>query len=232
MTEFNDVVSLFSVDNTLLDNDQFASDLDQHLASTLGQAARERYWAIIERLRADRGYADYLGALERFHLEQSHDPGVLRIASWLVAYPFSERLYPLALEVLQHAQRSGPAVLLPDGDVVFQTHKLNRAGLWWSTGGRVLIYPHKDQELAQIERHYPARRYVVIDHELSILDAIKQIWGERVTTVFVRQGHYAIASENLPHYLPPDQAIDSIGQLLGCELSAIAGQRHVAALRR
>ncbi len=191
MTVRDELVFLFDIDNTLIDNDRVQSDLSTHLAGCYGAAARDRYWAIFEQLRSEIGYADYLGALERYRIEAMHDPRVLRMSNWLVDYPFADRLYPDALDTVRHVQQWGRAVVLSDGDAVFQPRKVQRSGLWDAFDGNVLIYVHKEQELADVERLYPARHYVLIDDKLRILHEVKKAWGERVTTVFPRQGHYA-----------------------------------------
>lgn len=213
-------VFLFDVDNTLLDNDRVQADLSDHLAENHGAATRDRYWSIFEALRAELGYADYLGALERYRLEDMHDPRVLRIAPWLVGYPFAERLYPGALEAVAHVGRWGEAAILSDGDAVFQPVKIHRSGLARAFGDRVLIYIHKELELEAVERAHPARRYVLIDDKLRILSQVKKIWGERVTTVFVRQGHYARDKAILAEYPPADREIDGIADLLAMGFSA------------
>ena len=191
MTKTPDVVFLFDVDNTLIDNDRVQAHLKEHLEQTYGVAARDRYWEILEELRNELGYVDYLGALERFRIEAMHRPDVLRMSSWLVDYPFADRLYPGALDAVKHVQQWGTAVILSDGDAVFQPRKVERSGLWHAFDDRVLIYIHKEQELDDVERLYPADHYVLIDDKLRILSAVKKIWGERVTTVFPKQGHYA-----------------------------------------
>src|SRR5499425_3545009 len=187
MSKTTAVVFLFDVDNTLLDNDLVQSHLKDHLAETYGAVARDRYWDILEQLREELGYVDYLGALERFRVEEMHRPDVLRMSNWLVDYPFADRLYPGALDAVKHVQQWGPAVILSDGDAVFQPRKVDRSGLWSAFDGHVLIYVHKEQELADVERFYPADHYVLIDDKLHILASVKKIWGERVTTVFAKQ---------------------------------------------
>jgi FMN phosphatase YigB (HAD superfamily) len=216
----HDVVFLFDVDNTLLDNDRVQADLADHLTESYGADACNRYWAIFEEVRHELGYADYLGALERFRLEKMHDPRVLRMSSWLADYPFADRIYEGALSAVQHVQQWGPAVVLSDGDAVFQPRKIDRSGLWAAFGGRVLIYVHKEQELADVERLYPAKRYVIIDDKLRILDAIKKVWGERVTTVFAKQGHYAQDPHLLVGYPPADIQFDHISGLNNYSLAA------------
>ena len=221
MTEMMDTVFLFDVDNTLLDNDRIQSDLGKHLAENYGAEVRDRFWAIFEQLRAKLGYADYLGALERYRLEAMHHPKVLRIANWLVDYPFQERLYPNAIEVVKAAKKSGITAILSDGDAVFQPRKIEKSGLWPVFGDSVLIYVHKELELADVESHFPARHYVLIDDKPRILDAIKHVWRDRVTTVFPRQGHYAADQRILSEFPPADITIDQIGELLEYDLAAL-----------
>jgi FMN phosphatase YigB (HAD superfamily) len=214
------VVFLFDVDNTLIDNDRVQADLREHLEQTYGGPARDRYWEILEKLRDDLGYVDYLGALERFRIETIHRPDVLRMSSWLVDYPFADRLYPGALEAVKHVQQWGTAVILSDGDAVFQPRKVERSGLWRAFDNRILIYVHKEQELDDVERFYPADHYVLVDDKLRILAAVKKIWGERVTTVFARQGHYAHDPKILGEFPPADIDLAKIGDLVTCDLSA------------
>jgi FMN phosphatase YigB (HAD superfamily) len=222
MTGIADTVFLFDVDNTLLDNDRVQADMDVHLAKYYGQATRDRFWEIFEALRSELGYADYLGALERYRLEALHDPALLRMGNWLVDYPFRKRLYPNAIAVVKKAQRAGVAAILSDGDAVFQPRKVERSGLWSAFGDNVLIYVHKELELADDEHHFPARHYVMIDDKLRILDAIKRIWGARVTTVFPRQGRYATDPAILAEFPPADITVEHIGDLLEHDLSAMA----------
>ena len=219
----HDLVFLFDVDNTLLDNDRVQHDLGAHLARTYGEEARDRYWTLFEELRANQGYADYLGALQRYRLESLHNPKVLRIANWLVDYPFEDRLYPQALDVVARAQAWGPTVILSDGDAAFQPRKVERSGLWQAFNDHVLIFVHKEQSLDCVERLYPARHYVMIDDKLRILDAIKESWGERVTTVFPRQGHYALEPGVEDRYRCPDLRVERIGDLMGVSREDLAG---------
>jgi hypothetical protein len=212
----HDLVFLFDVDNTLLDNDRIQDELRDHLGWNYGDKARDRYWAIFETLRDELGYADYLGALERYRVEELHNPQVLRMANWLVDYPFADRLYPDALKAVAHAAQWGPTVVLSDGDAVFQPRKVQRSGLWQAFEDRVLIYIHKEEELDDVERFFPARHYVLIDDKLRILDAVKKIWGERVTTVFPRQGHYALDPAIVAQYpAAADHTIERIGDFVG-----------------
>jgi len=208
-------VFLFDVDNTLLDNDRVTADLKRHLESQVGLEGAQRYWELFEKLRAELGYADYLGALQRFRVEDPHDPNLLAVSYFLLRYPFANRLFPGSLDAVQHAQRFGEAVILTDGDVVFQPHKVYRSGLYEIFGGKVLIYVHKEQELDHIARLYPAERYVVVDDKLRILSAIKNVWKSRVTTVFVRQGHYALDPQAPVKYPAPDITLERIGEFVG-----------------
>ena len=210
----HDLVFLFDVDNTLLDNDHVQRDLSYHLAENYGSESRDRYWALFEELRKELGYADYLGALQRYRLEELHNPRILRIANWLADYPFHERLYPDAIDAVRHVSAWGPVVILSDGDAAFQPRKVERSGLWHIFSDNVLIYVHKEQALEDVERLYPARRYVMIDDKVRILDAMKHQWGDRLTTVFPRQGHYAVDQAELAAHPPADIAIDAIGDLL------------------
>jgi FMN phosphatase YigB (HAD superfamily) len=219
------IVFLFDVDNTLIDNDRVQADLKEHLKQQYGIAARDRYWEILEKLRNELGYVDYLGALERFRLEAIHRPSVLRMSSWLVDYPFADRLYPGALDAVKHVQQWGIAVILSDGDAVFQPRKIERSGLWRAFDDRVLIYVHKEQELDDVERFYPADHYVLIDDKLRILAAVKQIWGKRVTTVFPKQGHYAHDLETLSEFPSADIELARIQDLTTCDLSVFLKNR-------
>ena len=220
-----DIAFLFDVDNTLLDNDRVQVDLKDHLEQAYGSAARDRYWEILEGLRNELGYVDYLGALERFRFETIHRPDVLRMSSWLVDYPFADRLYPGALDAVKHVQQWGIAVILSDGDAVFQPRKVERSGLWQAFDDRVLIYIHKEQELDDVERFYPANHYVLIDDKLRVLAAVKKIWGERVTTVFPKQGHYAHDPRILAEFSPADIELAAIKDLTTYDLSAFLARR-------
>ncbi|GIW09567.1 MAG: hypothetical protein KatS3mg061_0624 [Dehalococcoidia bacterium] len=217
------MVFLLDVDNTLLDNDRVVEDLRTHLQTTVGGAAADQYFVIFEDLRRELGYADYLGALQRFRLIYPHATELLRLSLWLVDYPFPARLYPGALAVLAHLQQWGPTVIFSDGDVVFQPRKIDRSGLWQAVAGRVLIYIHKEQELADVARRYPAAHYVLVDDKVRILSAVKAAWGERVTTVFPRQGHYARDPALVARYPTPDCTIEHIGQLVEYDRTALLG---------
>ena len=218
MTARSPVVFLVDVDNTLLDNDHIAFDLKRHLEHEIGHERQERYWAIFEELRAELGYADYLGALQRYRVEYPRDTHVLTVSAFLIDYPFAHRRYPKALDVLARFRAWALTVILSDGDAVFQPRKVKVSGLGDAVDGRVLIYIHKERELDDVESRYPADHYVVVDDKLRILTAIKQVWGSRVTTVFPRQGHYAHDPAALAAYPPADVSVERIGDLLGWDL--------------
>ncbi|MDD5658361.1 MAG: HAD family hydrolase [Elusimicrobia bacterium] len=219
------VVFLLDVDNTLLDNDRIAADLQRALDREVGRRCRLRYWSIFEESRRRLGYADYLGALQRYRAENPRDVQILAVSSFLIDYPFAARLFPGALEVVARLRRRGPTIILSDGDAVFQPHKIRRSGLWRAVDGRVLIYVHKERELDDVARRWPARRYVLVDDKLRILAAAKKFWGGRLTTVFPRQGHYARDPRLLAAYPPADIAIARIGELLRWKPADMLAQR-------
>ena len=208
-----DITFLLDVDNTLLDNDAVIADLRRHLVDRFGPECEGRYWEIFEELRTRLGYADYLGALQQYRLERPREPRVLEIALYLLHYPFADRVYPGALDAVARLAARGPVVILSDGDVVFQPRKVERSGLWAAVEGRVLIYIHKEQMLDDVELRYPARRYVMVDDKVRILAAMKAIWRDRLTTVFVRQGHYAHDPAHFAGYPAADVTIERIGDL-------------------
>jgi FMN phosphatase YigB (HAD superfamily) len=217
----DDIVFLIDVDNTLLDHDHVTRDLRRHLEREVGAERGQRYWALFEELRAELGYADYLGALQRYRVEYPRDPHLLTVSHYLVNYPFANRLFPGSLDAVEHCRRLGQAVLLTDGDVVFQPRKIERSGLYEAFDGHVLIYVHKEAELADVETRYPAAHYVLVDDKLKILAAAKQYWGPRLTTVFPRQGHYALDPKVLATYPPADITLDRIGDLVRHDAPAL-----------
>ncbi len=216
------VVFLLDVDNTLLDNDRVISDLRRHLEREVGHEQNERYWMIFEELRAELGYADYLGALQRYRIEHPYDIHLLTVSTYLVNYPFANRLFPNAIDVVEHCQQWGPVVILSDGDVVFQPRKVERSGLTEAVEKNALIYIHKELELADVERRYPAEHYVMVDDKVRILAAMKKAWGQRVTTVFPRQGHYAHDPVELAKYPSADISIERIGDLLNYDFPSLS----------
>ena len=208
------VVFLFDVDNTLLDNDRVSKDLRSFLEKEVGAERNNRYWEIFEALRNELGYADYLGALQRYRVENPYDSHLLAVSTYLVNYPFANRLFPNSLDVLEHCKQFGKVVILSDGDVVFQPRKVERSGLLEAVEKNVLIYIHKEKELHDVERRYAAEHYVLVDDKLRILAAIKEVWGAKVTTVFPRQGHYAFDEKEIGKYPAADIVIDRIGDLM------------------
>jgi FMN phosphatase YigB (HAD superfamily) len=208
------VVFLFDVDNTLLDNDRVSADLKQYLANRVGEDHQWRYWALFEELRTELGYADYLGALQRYRTEYPRDPNLLAVSEFLIEYHFANRLFPNSLDVLEHVAQWGQPVILSDGDVVFQPHKIRRSGLFDAVNGHVLIYVHKEHELEDVRQRYPADHYVLVDDKVRILTAIKNAWGSSLTTVFPRQGHYARDPNIVAAYPPPDICIERVGDLI------------------
>ena len=225
MTAPHDTVFLLDVDNTLLDNDRVIADLHAHLEQEFGATTADRYWVHFEALRSELGYADYLGALQRWRFDAEPmavvEMGLLTVSGFLVDYPFADRLYPQALEVIRRLNATGLTVILTDGDVVFQPRKIQRSGLWDAVSGRVLIYIHKEQMLDAVQRHFPARRYVMVDDKLRILAAMKEILRGRLTTVFPRQGHYALDPAAIAAYPPADIAVERIGDLLDIDIRAL-----------
>jgi FMN phosphatase YigB (HAD superfamily) len=207
----NGIVFLFDVDNTLIDNDRVAADLKRHLKETVGEGCEQRYWDIFEKLRAELGYADYLGALQRYRVEQPREAKLLEVSYFMINYPFANRLYPESLDAVEHAKQLGRAAILSDGDVVFQPRKVDRSGLYDMFEGHVLIYVHKEAELVDVEAKYPAEHYVMVDDKVRLLAAIKEYWGKRVTTVFPRQGHYALDEKLVAQYPKPDITLERIG---------------------
>jgi FMN phosphatase YigB (HAD superfamily) len=214
------VVFLFDVDNTLLDNDRVIVDLRRYLAREVGADRADLYFKIFEELRTELGYSDYLGALQRYRILHPRDPHLLSVSSFLINYPFANRLFPCALDAVEYLGSYGQTVILSDGDVVFQPRKVERSGLSDTVSGRVLIYIHKEHELDDVERRFPADHYVLIDDKIRILAAAKKIWGARLTTIFPRQGHYALASD-VAGYPAPDLTIERIGDLCGYGLDQL-----------
>src|ERR1700731_1603530 len=229
MVRVHPIVFLVDVDNTLLDNDSVQQDLKDHLERAYGADARDRYWRILEDLFAELGYRDYLGALQRFRAEHPLEVELLSMSDYLIDYPFADRLFPSALKVLRRLKGLAPTLILSDGDVVFQPRKVEHAGLSEAVDGHVLIYIHKEEALDDVERRYPAEHYVLVDDKLRILDAVKQVWGERVTTVFPRQGQYADDAKVLSALPPADVTIERIGDLLHYDFPPLRTAPHLLA---
>ena len=224
MLSANGIVLLLDVDNTLLDNDRFAADLGAHLEQTFGAAERARYWTIYNALRAELGYADYLAALQKFRVGLDDDlPDLLQMSAFVLDYPFADCLYPQTLEAIAHLRTFGSPVVLSDGDVIFQPRKIQRSGIWDAVEGRVLIYLHKERMLDAMQRSFPASHYVMVDDKPQLLAAMKRALGGKLTTVFVRQGHYATESVNAVIDPAPDLTIQRIGDLLDHNASDFMG---------
>jgi FMN phosphatase YigB (HAD superfamily) len=213
------VVFLLDVDDTLLDNDRLTKDLGDRLESAFGAAERARYWELFGRRREALGLADYLGALQEFRTGLDDNPQLLAMSDFLLEYPFASRLYPQALEAIAHLRTLGLPVVLSDGDIVFQPRKIQRSGIWAAVEGRVLIYLHKEKMLEPMQQRYPAKHYVMVDDKANLLGAMKSALGARLTTVFVRQGHYALAAESKSAEPAPDLVIERIGDLLNHDLT-------------
>lgn len=218
-----DTVFLFDVDNTLLDNDRVSKDLRGFLGKEVGEKRNNHYWEIFEKLRKELGYADYLGALQRYRVENPYDSHLLAVSTYLINYPFANRLFPNSLDALEHCKQFGKVVILTDGDVVFQPRKIERSGLLEAVEKNILIYIHKELELADVERRYPAKHYVLVDDKLRILSEIKKVWGKKVTTVFPRQGHYAFDEKEIAKYPAADVTIERIGDLLNFNADELTG---------
>ena len=214
------IVTLFDVDNTLLDNDRVVQDLMRHMRAELGEERQREYWDIFEALREELGYADYLGALQRYRVQHPRDSKALIVSSFLINYPFANRLFPESLDVVDLARTWGTTVIVSDGDVVFQPRKIERSGLYESVERNVLIYIHKERELEDLEQRYPAEHYIAVDDKLWLLDAMKRHWGARVTTVWPRQGHY-VTDARVATLPPADVSISRIGDLLPWTLEAV-----------
>jgi FMN phosphatase YigB (HAD superfamily) len=217
------IVTLFDVDNTLLNHDRVTADLRRHLEITVGAGPAKRYWEIFEEIRAELGYADYLGALQRYRLEHSHEEHLMEVSYYLIGYPFANRLFPGSIDAVERAKLCGPVVIVSDGDVVFQPHKIFRSGLLEVFDGNALIYVHKEKELTDVERRYPAGHYAVVDDKLRILRAVKNHWRERVTTVFVRQGHYAMDPKAHDQYGPADVNLENIAEFVNLSAEDLCG---------
>lgn len=215
------VICLLDFDNTLIDNDRIVADLLSYLQHEVGDTCRRRYWEIFEELRAKFDYTDYLGALQRFRDEHPHDPHLVSLSLFLLNYRFDKVLFPDTLRVVEHVNKWSRPVILADGDVLLQSHKLARSGVYDAVEKRVLICIHKENELDMVLERYPADHYVMVDDKLRILTAMKEKWGDRLTTVFPRQGHYALDPDILGKYPAADVTIESVGELLQHDLMSL-----------
>ncbi len=218
MTSNSDMVFLFDVDNTLLDHDRVKQDLGALLDSRIFDGASEHYWSAYEAIRAETGQADFLASFQRCWIDSECNPHWLPAADLMLDYPYSDRLYPGALHVLEHVSRFAMVAIVSDGDAVLQPRKIRRAGLWQAVDGRVLIYQNKQQRLADIAHRFPAQHYVMIDDKPDVLVHMKSAWSSRLTTVFPRQGHYAHDQEHRHDQPEPDISIDHIGDMLKLDI--------------
>src|SRR6266478_2485238 len=233
MSEASPIVFLVDVDDTLLENDRIQTDLKRHIEREFGAQCRDRFWAIQEELFDKLGYRDYPGALQRFRVEHPYEPHLVTASNFLIDYPFANRLYPGALDVLERFREWGRTVILTDGDMVFQPRKVQRSGIFETVEGHVLIYIHKEEALNDVEHRYPAEHYVLVDDKLRILTAVKKIWGDRVTTVLPRQGQYAHDPNVIAVCPPADQTVERIGDLLDHDLPGLlADQKSIQISRR
>jgi hypothetical protein len=215
------VVFLFDVDNTLVDNDHIVADMKSNLALDIGEDQQAQYWEYFEQLRTELGYADYLGALQRYRINHPRDFKIIAVSYFLMNYPFANRLFPCSLDVIEQYKQYGETTILSDGDMIFQPLKVERSGLRQAVDEKVMIYIHKEQELDDVKARYPADHYVLIDDKVRILDAVKKTWGAQVTTVFPRQGHYAADTTDVAKYMTPDVTVDRIDQLRDYDLARL-----------
>jgi FMN phosphatase YigB (HAD superfamily) len=229
MKKNSPIAFLVDVDDTLLDNGRVQADLKKHIEREFGPQCRDRFWAIHEELFKQLGYCDYLGAFQRFRIEHPYESHLVTASSFLVDYPFANRLYPGALDVLARFRERGPTVIVTDGDMVFQPRRVQRSGIFEMVEGHVLIYIHKEQALKDIARRYPAEHYVFVDDKLRILTAVKQAWGERVTTVFPRQGEFALNPVVRASYPSADVTVERVSDLLDYDVSDLLSGRKRAA---
>ena len=217
MIQPSPVAYLFDVDNTLLDSDRVIDDLRRHLSREFSQNDQQHYWKIFDELQEALGYADYLGALQRYRCESSSEQHFLKLSLFLLNYPFAERLFPQALDVIAYLKKRGLVTILSDGDVVFQPLKIHSSGLSEAVEGRVLVYIHKEQQLHEVERHFPAHHYVMIEDKPHLLTAAKKLWKDRATTIFVQQGRHAHDPKNVKPFPAPDLTVERIGNLLSSD---------------
>jgi phosphoserine phosphatase len=208
------LVFWLDVDNTLVANDDVKEDLDQHLQVEVGTQLAERFWALYEEVRKEESLVDIPLALERFREQTStaemDDLTYQHVRSIFNNYPFSKALYPYALETVQHLNTLGTAVIVSDGDPIFQSEKIISSNLAEAVEGRVLLYVHKQDHVQETMKAYPGDHYAAVDDKPDILLDTKNLLGDRVTTVFVRQGKYA---KQLPEHFSADITVDHIGDL-------------------
>ncbi|MBS0192781.1 MAG: HAD family hydrolase [Proteobacteria bacterium] len=213
------LVVLLDVDNTLFDNDRFKDDLAARLLRDLGNDGSALYWQCYEDVRMQLGYVDYLATLQRLRGPLEETPALLHMASFVLDYPFADHLYPDALDAIAHLSSFATTAILSDGDIVFQPRKIQHAGLWDAVQGRVAITVHKERALDAVRARFPANHYAMVDDKPQLLAAMKRSMGDALTTVFVKQGHYAAQAAGAALEPPPDIVVEAIADLrkLGVE---------------
>jgi len=208
------LVFWLDVDNTLVANDDVKDDLDMHLQVEVGPQLAERFWALYEEVRKEESLVDIPLALDRFREQTSiaemDDLTYQHVRSIFNNYPFPKALYPYALETVQHLNTLGTTVIVSDGDPIFQSEKILSSNLAEAVEGRVLLYIHKQEHIQETMKAYPGDHYVAVDDKPDILLDTKNLLGDRVTIVFVRQGKYA---KQLPEHFSADITVDHIGDL-------------------
>jgi FMN phosphatase YigB (HAD superfamily) len=206
---------LLDVDNTLLANDEVKEDLDHRLRKVLGNELTARFWETYEQVRHEQGVVDIPLSLTRLRAEVSESQldkqTYQQVHAIFDTYPFFQRLYPHVIETLHYLRTLGLTIIVSDGDQYFQEEKIVNSHLAEAVEGRVLIYIHKQQHLEEILQRYPADHFVMVDDKAGILADCKALLGNRLTTVFVKQGKYA--QEPLPTHFVPDITIEHIGDL-------------------
>jgi hypothetical protein len=204
------VTFLLDFDNTLSDNDLARRRLTGTTERILGAAGSREFWATYERVRDEMGFVDFLGTLARF--DERHPELGATLDRAVLDFPYGEVLYPDALATIAALWRVGTPVVLSDGDRTYQPLKISRSGVDDAVRGNVLVFPHKERDLDDVARLFPAERYVAVDDKAALLAGIKLHWGARVATVHVLQGKYS----DDPYRGPaPDATVPSIGGLIG-----------------
>lgn len=220
MSRIAPVAFLFDVDNTLLDNDRVRAELAETIERIVGPERGEAFWESYEQVRRDRDYVDYPNTIARFGRAFPDEVGYPDVADAILGYPYRAAVFPGAHDVLRQAQRVGPVAILTDGDPVYQPAKVARAGLTEAIDGPVLVFDHKEQHLAEVERRVPAERYVMVDDKPRILAAMSDRLGERMSTLHVCQGRYAHAAEH-DEFPDADRTVDAIAELLDVDLASV-----------
>jgi len=212
----HELVFLFDVDNTLLDNDRSKADMQTGLLEILGEQGAKRFWELYEEVRAELDVVSYPQTLERFARSWEDKVIARRAADLIDNWPYRDYVYPGSFPALEHITRMGEVAILSDGDDDYQARKIANAGLTKAVGGPadVLIYVHKEEQFADVMRRLPGEHYVLVEDKERILANAKGILGDMLTTVWVKQGHYA---HDPKQYRKPDPDItlESIGELCG-----------------